>query len=224
MWRFSTRPTRLKRSPASTLACKSPAWASISGWRDCTTNVRGKGLLGFKKLDAAIDQLKRTRDAADDFFARIEDWYHRQPANFNGRVRNPIRHARDPARGAAQGWPRPFTRVRQEFEQPEERIELDAADMRCRALADEISAWLRQAESDNVYWVELEEQVADVESSSPRHRWMWDRSYAACCSTEVPTCVLTSATLCVGSPPKFDFIKSRLGFDRRRDAGAGQPF
>ena len=35
-------------------------------------------------------------------------------------------------------------------------------------------------------------------------------------SSEVPTCVLTSATLCVGSPPRFDFIQSRLGLDRPR--------
>ena len=110
----------------------------------------------------------------------------------------------------------------QKFEQPEERIELDAAEMRCRALADEISAWLRQAESDNVYWVELENKSrtriklasAPLDVGPKLRSVLFDR---------VPTCVLTSATLCVGSPPKFDFIKSRLGLDLRRDPRPGQP-
>ena len=52
-----------------------------------------KGLLAVHKLDEAIQQVQRTRMAADDFFDRIADWYQRQPPGFNGRVRKPI------------GWP-----------------------------------------------------------------------------------------------------------------------
>ena len=40
----------------------------------------------------------------------------------------------------------------------------------------------------------------------------------------VPTCVLTSATVCVGSPPKFDFIKSRLGLTGADSLALGSPF
>ena len=40
----------------------------------------------------------------------------------------------------------------------------------------------------------------------------------------VPTCVLTSATVCVGSPPKFDFIKSRLGLTCAESLALGSPF
>jgi ATP-dependent DNA helicase DinG len=182
----------------------------------------GKGLLGFKKLDAAINQLKRARDAADDFFARIEDWHHRQPASFNGRVRIPL--------SMAEILPEELRRLAsaihegaQKFEQPEERIELDAADARCRALADEISAWLRQAESDNVYWIELENKSrtriklasAPLDVGPKLRSMLFDR---------VPTCVLTSATLCVGAPPKFDFIKSRLGLTCAVTLALGSPF
>jgi ATP-dependent DNA helicase DinG len=182
----------------------------------------GKGLLGFKKLDAAINQLKRARDAADDFFARIEDWHHRQPASFNGRVRIPL--------SMAEILPEELRRLAsaihegaQKFEQPEERIELDAADSRCRALADEISAWLRQAESDNVYWIELENKSrtriklasAPLDVGPKLRSMLFDR---------VPTCVLTSATLCVGAPPKFDFIKSRLGLTCAVTLALGSPF
>jgi ATP-dependent DNA helicase DinG len=111
----------------------------------------------------------------------------------------------------------------QKFEQQEERIELDAANMRCRALADEISAWLRQAEAANVYWVELENKSrtriklasAPLDVGPKLRSMLFDR---------VPTCVLTSATICVGSPPKFDFIKSRLGLTCAESLALGSPF
>src|SRR5262249_50928647 len=40
----------------------------------------------------------------------------------------------------------------------------------------------------------------------------------------VPTCVLTSATLCVSSPPQFDFLKTRLGLTRAETLQLGSPF
>ena len=43
------------------------------------------------------------------------------------------------------------------------------------------------------------------------------------CSSTVPTCVLTSATMSVGTPPRFDFIQSRMGLTQCRDAGPWQP-
>jgi ATP-dependent DNA helicase DinG len=181
-----------------------------------------KGLLGFKKLDAAINQLKRAREAADDFFGRIEDWYYRQPQNFNGRVRSPI--------SIPEILPEELRRLAsaihegaQKFEQQEERIELDAANTRCRALADEISAWLRQVEAANVYWVELENKSrtrirlasAPLDVGPKLRSMLFER---------VPTCVLTSATICVGSPPKFEFIKSRLGLTCAESLALGSPF
>jgi ATP-dependent DNA helicase DinG len=182
----------------------------------------GKGLLGFKKLDAAINQLRRARDAAEDFFARIEDWYRRQPASFNGRVRAPL--------GLPEILPEELRRLAtaiqegaQKFEHPEERIELDAADLRCRALANDISAWLQQAEADNVYWVELENKSrtriklasAPLDVGPKLRSVLFDK---------VRTCILTSATLCVGSPPKFEFIKSRLGLTQAETLALGSPF
>ena len=181
-----------------------------------------RGLLAFKKLESAINQLRRTRDAADDFFARIEDWYRRQPASFNGRVRRPLgmpeilsEELRRLASAIHEGA--------QQFERPEERIELDAAEMRCRALANEIAAWLKQDESDAVYWIELENKSrtriklasAPLDVGPNLRTVLFDK---------VPTCVLTSATLCVGSPPKFDFLKSRLGLTCAENVALGSPF
>jgi ATP-dependent DNA helicase DinG len=181
-----------------------------------------KGLLAFKKLKSAIDQLRRTRLAADEFFSSIEDWYRRQPANFNGRVRAPI--------GLPEILPEELKRLASaihegamKFESPEERIELDAAELRCRALANEISEWLTQANSESVFWVELERKgrtriklaSAPLDVGPTLRKALFDK---------VPTCVLTSATLCVGSPPRFDFLKSRLGLTRAETLVLGSPF
>jgi ATP-dependent DNA helicase DinG len=182
----------------------------------------GKGLLVFKRLDAAIRQVKVAREAAEYFFGLIEDWYHRQPPNFNGRARAPI--------GLPETLPEELRRLASaikegaaRYEQPEERIELDAAELRCRALSNEISAWIRHAQTDHVYWVELENKTrvriklasAPMDVGPTLRSVLFDR---------VPTCVLTSATLCVGSPPKFDFIKSRLGLTSCESLALGSPF
>jgi ATP-dependent DNA helicase DinG len=42
--------------------------------------------------------------------------------------------------------------------------------------------------------------------------------------SEVASCVLTSATLCVGSPPSFDFVRTRLGLAEAETLAVGSPF
>ncbi len=105
-----------------------------------------KGLLGVHNLKEAIQQLQRTRMAADDFFDRVAEWHQRHHAGFNGRVREPI------------GWPETVCEELRKLstaigegakpiERPEHRVELVAAEERCRALADQISTWIRQSTS-----------------------------------------------------------------------------
>ncbi len=181
-----------------------------------------KGLLGVYRLDAAIDQVQRARMTAEDFFARIEDWYYRQPAGFNGRVRSPL--------GVPEILPEELRKLASaiqqgamQIEQPEKRIELEAAELRCRSLAMEISGWLEHHEKESVYWVEIVNKTrsriklasAPLDVGPSLRRLLFDR---------VPTCVLTSATLCVGSPPKFNFIKSRLGLTSSEELALGSPF
>ena len=87
--------------------------------------------------------MRTARTAAQDFFERIADWYHRQPEGFNGRVRKPI--------GCPETFRKKLRKVgtaiatgASQIKDETQRIELDAAEKRCRSLAGEISAWLRQ--------------------------------------------------------------------------------
>ena len=183
-----------------------------------------KGLLASHKLDGAMQQVQRTRTAAEDFFDRIADWYQRQPAGFNGRVRQPpgwseflCEELRRLATAIDQG-----TR-RLGIEKPEDKIELIAAEDRCRSLADQIAHWMRQSAEGAVYWVEMENRTrrrirlaaAPLDVGPALRNLLF---------TEVPTCVLTSATLCVGSPPRFDFIRARIGLTAAETLALGSPF
>jgi ATP-dependent DNA helicase DinG len=182
----------------------------------------GKGLLAHHKLDDAIRNARSARTAADDFFDRIVDWHQRQPSGFNGRVRKPIdcpEFLSEELRKLATA----IGNAAKQIEPATQRIELTAAELRCRALADEISTWICQKAAESVYWVELENQTrrrvrlaaAPLDVAPSLRAQLFDR---------VPTCILTSATLCVGSPPRFDFIRSRIGLATAEALALGSPF
>jgi ATP-dependent DNA helicase DinG len=184
----------------------------------------GRGVLAAhaKHLDEAIKQAQRTRDAAEDFFNRAATWHQGQPNGFNGRLRQPA------------GWSEYFSeelrrlagaidRGAKAIEKPEDRIELTAAEERCRSLAEQVSSWIRQSAEDAVYWVEVEQKTrlrvrlaaAPLDVAASLRNLLF---------TEVDTCVMTSATLCVGSPPKFDFFQARIGLTAAETLALGSPF
>jgi ATP-dependent DNA helicase DinG len=181
-----------------------------------------KGLLGIHKLREAIEQLTITRYTAADFFDQVAEWFQRQPAGFNGRLRAPI--------GLSDTFPEQLRRLAVlieegagKVEKREDRIELTAARERLDTLAGEISGWLSQKSPDAVYWIELETKgrprvylaAAPLDVGPSLRRLLFE---------SVKTCVLTSATLCVSSPPSFDFVKSRLGLTSGETLALGSPF
>jgi ATP-dependent DNA helicase DinG len=182
----------------------------------------GKGLLKYHKLEEAIRKVGLARLAADDFFDRIADWFEDHSAGFNGRVRKPIEcplTLAEELRKLATA----IAEAANQIENPAERIELSAAELRCRSLASEISEWIGQTSADTVYWVEVEHKTrrrvrlasAPLDVGPRLKALLFDK---------VPTCILTSATLCVGSPPSFDFVQSRLGLKVAATLALGSPF
>ena len=90
-------------------------------------------------------------------------------------------------------------------------------------MADQVASWMRQSAEDAVYWVEVEQKTrlrvrlaaAPLDVGPSLRNLLF---------TEVPTCVLTSATLCVGSPPRFDFFRARIGLTAAETLALGSPF
>ncbi len=181
-----------------------------------------RGLLTHYGLAKAIAQVRKVRTAADDFFEAVSQWKARRGSGDNGRVRRPI-----PVSDAlAEELRRLGTAIddgAEDIEEAEHRVELNAASDRCDVLAAQVQSWVKQSVEQQVYWVELEERPrrriklasAPLDVGPTLRRALFDR---------VPTCVLTSATLCVGSPPKFDFLKARLGLTKAETLALGSPF
>ncbi len=181
-----------------------------------------KGLLAYHQLDDAIEQAQRTRNTADEFFDNVAGWQARKGSS-NGRLRSPSglpdtlgEELRKLASAIDQGI--------EDIEEEEQRVELIAASERCEGLANSLSSWLEQDVADSVYWIEQEGgsprrritlACAPLDIGPTLRRDLFDR---------VPTCILTSATLSVGSPPGFTFAKSRIGLTKCESLQLGSPF
>jgi ATP-dependent DNA helicase DinG len=113
----------------------------------------------------------------------------------------------------------------EDIEEEEQRVELIAASERCEVLANSLSSWLAQDAADSVYWIENEAgsqgrrrvtlACAPLDIGPILRRDLFDR---------VPTCILTSATMAVGSPPGFTFAKTRVGLTKCETLQLGSPF
>jgi ATP-dependent DNA helicase DinG len=181
-----------------------------------------KGLLAFHEMGEAIEQAHRAIRASESFFEMVATWQGRKGSS-NGRLRAPSglpdtlgQELRKLAASIDQGV--------EEIEEEDQRVELIAASERCEALADSLTSWLEQDSADSVYWIDQEANsqrrritlaCAPLDIGPTLRRDLFDR---------VPTCILTSATLSVGSPPGFTFAKSRIGLTKCESLQLGSPF
>ncbi|MDR3621659.1 MAG: helicase C-terminal domain-containing protein [Paludisphaera borealis] len=181
-----------------------------------------KGTLVYHHMLEAIEQVRRVRTASEDFFEVVAQWHAKQGSSGNGRVRKPI----DLSAALAEELRKlgnAIDRGSEDVAELDTRIELSSAAERCEGLADQVQSWVRQSAEQQVYWVESENKgrrrirlaSAPLDVGPTLRKTLFE---------QVPTCVLTSATLCVGSPPKFDFLKSRLGLTRAETLALGSPF
>jgi ATP-dependent DNA helicase DinG len=180
-----------------------------------------RGLLVYHRLDDAIHQVQRARFAARDFFERVADWQDRHGAA-NGRLRQAVDWP-DTLLEEVRKLASAIGRGAETVDGEEQRIELTAAQGRCDALAASLETWQRQSAAGSVYWIETGEgarsrvalAAAPLDVGPSLRRELFEK---------VPTCVLTSATLSVGTPPRFDFLKERIGLNRCESLQLGSPF
>lgn len=180
-----------------------------------------KGLLVYHRLDRAMRQVQLARTASEAFFEGVARWQGGH-GSANGRLRRPVEVAdilgeelRKLASAIGQGA--------DEVEEETEQVELIAAQERCERLAASLAYWLEQGDAEGVYWVECEETIrrritlacAPLEVGPVLRRDLF---------AKVSTCILTSATLCAGSVPGFEFAKTRLGLTACGTLQLGSPF
>jgi ATP-dependent DNA helicase DinG len=188
----------------------------------------GRGLLAFYGTRDALNQVHATRVGLEQFFANIANWLLGQ-ARSGGRggsesLRVSAPHiVADPLSEDLRKLASCLDECANQRPTEEEKIELVAAATRCRGLAQCLTQWLTQELPGQVYWIEsttgrsprLQLASAPIEIGPALREQLY---------SQVPTVVMTSATLSAGGRSGFGHFQQRLGLEDCVTLHLGSPF
>jgi ATP-dependent DNA helicase DinG len=180
-----------------------------------------RGLTVFHHLVEVERLVESARAAAAQFFDVIAAWQQAK-AGLATRVREPLA-VDDVLSPELDALARALKIAADGIPIEAQRLEVTAAQGRCLALAEGVRTWMAQREQGQVYWVEIEQgrrrrvslNAAPIDIGPLLARELY---------AQVPSCILTSATLCVGREGAFDFFRERLGLEECRTLELGSPF
>jgi ATP-dependent DNA helicase DinG len=195
---------------------------------------RAHGLFTLYGDNLALRKVLEARAAADEFFGLVLAWRSAQqprrpnpsrpagPSPESLRVRQPgiVPDILSPELAELAGLAQ---QIAEGVKAEEEKIELTAAALRCHALAVALKSWLGQELAGQVYWMdaggERGQRVSLASAPIEVGPVLRDQLYS-----QVPTVVLTSATLSTGGRAGFDLFKKRLGLEGCDTLLLGSPF
>jgi ATP-dependent DNA helicase DinG len=182
-----------------------------------------KGLLANYEMYDLQRLVERCRITSDEFFADLLDWQE-DKAPANGRVTAPL-EIKNPLSGELQKLAREVKRVGSAQKEETDKQDYIAAHDRLIALAGELNSWHRQQLAGGVYWVEayktrrgvprLSLMAAPIDVGPVLREQLF---------TQVPTAILTSATLAIGKNDSFDFFRDRIGLVKSNTLRLDSPF
>ncbi len=179
-----------------------------------------RGLLVVHSLQDAQRQVQRVRTISQNYFFAVDDW-SRRFCKSNGRLDRPV----DVSNDLSYELRRLGTMILQAAERvlsESDQVELTSAAKKCQLLSDSITAWAEQKADDSVFWVErsgtqkqrMSLMSAPIEVGPILREHLFN---------EVPSVILASATLAIGSSD-FRFFRSRVGLTEGSDVRLGSPF
>ena len=190
-----------------------------------------RGLLSWLGDEDALRQVEITRNAADEFFNGVLNWMLRQPRPSG---RNAPRQAADSVRVRQPGivpdnlseeFKKLASRVNvlAENMDDDQKIEFTSLSGRALRLAEGVKEWLGQELPGQVYWIDaaagrnprVELVSAPIEVGPALEEQLY---------SQVPTVVMTSATLSTGGKSGFRHVQGRLGLDGCDALQLGSPF
>jgi ATP-dependent DNA helicase DinG len=197
-------------------------------------NLRNaKGLLALYGSEESLEQVQVTRGAAEQLFQDVLTWLARQQRAGNRpgatvsseavRVDEPG-IVSDPLSVELLKLATLIDDCAKQRSADEEKIELTAGANRCRGLASALTQWLNQELEGQVYWVEtstgrlnprLMLASAPIEVGPALKKQLY---------SQVPTVVMTSATLSAGGRAGFSHFQERLGLEGCVTHQLGSPF
>lgn len=182
-----------------------------------------KGLLADFELRDVQRLVDRCRVVADEFFADLMDWQESK-APTNGRVIEPLPN-QNRLSGELQKLAREIKRVGSMQHDETDKQDYIAAHDRLIGLSGELNAWHRQQLADAVYWLEsyksrrglprLSLLASPIDVGPVLREQLFH---------QVPSVILTSATLGAGKSESFEFFRDRIGLVKSDTLKLDSPF
>jgi ATP-dependent DNA helicase DinG len=186
------------------------------------------GLLSLYGDNSTWMQVDRCRDANEQFFISVAGWREEERRrerkttgdSFRVRRQDIVDNVLSPELVKLGNA---IDRIIENTKDEEVKVELEAAATRCQQLAQMLEEWLKQQRQGQVYWIEGNHAPgkrftlasAPIEVGPLLRQLLWQ---------QVPTAVLTSATLSVGGRTGFGLFQERLGLGESRTQLLGSPF
>ncbi len=207
-----------------------------SGQIDYTLNKlyndkTNKGLLVHHENRVAQNLVTRCRIAAEDMFGEIDQWawHHRGGQDATGgrgesvRVKTP-EIVKNPLSPVLEELSQAVHQMGEKFKKPADKQDFNSNADRLAIMAAQIEKWRLQQMEGGVYWIETVQNrygrsrtnlmAAPIDIGPELRENLFNK---------VDTCILTSATLAVGSR-SFDFFQQRLGLTQANSLKLGSPF
>ena len=186
-----------------------------------------KGLLVHHNMGQQQHMVVRCRHLADDFFNSIMVWADQngpsKGRSTNIRVRKPSIVA-NPLSDPMKDLSKEIVEFAESVDKPADKQDLLSAADRLVALSGQIESWRLQDMDGGVYWIEssvnrygkqnVSLMAAPIDVGPVLRKHLFNKT---------ESCVLTSATLAVGSQ-SFEFFRNRLGLTKAESLKLGSPF
>ncbi|MBX3423111.1 MAG: helicase [Pirellulaceae bacterium] len=184
--------------------------------------MTGKGLFAALDLDRLCELVNQTQMGVDQFVFDLDQWMGADGSS-SRRVRkqNIVGNALSDQFMviAAQ-----LIRLADNAEDPARHKDLTSAAERLQSLATNLKTWLSQSQPELVYWLErstlrsglkMELHAAPVDISTQLREMLFQ---------QVPSVIMTSATVSTGREDGFQFFQSRVGAAGSQSLQLGSPF
>lgn len=182
----------------------------------------GKGLFPALRLESLTELVNRAHTLMDQLAFDLDQCMNRDEPHCrvreSGIAPNLISDVLDEIRGH-------LSRRADQAEDASRRQDLSSAAGRLESLANHIRAWLRQSEEGFVYWLErvvtrrgdlrMEMHAAPIDISTRMREMLFQ---------QVPSVVMTSATVSTGREGGFEFFQSQIGATGSLTKRLGSPF
>ncbi|AMV33092.1 putative ATP-dependent helicase DinG [Pirellula sp. SH-Sr6A] len=186
-----------------------------------------KGILSALGLKQLTRETYRCMESLDALSEDLLSWLANS-ASGNGRVYDLLEVQTDlPV--LLQSLSEQLERFGQDLKNANDRLELMSASKRLTALANTLDQWLKQKETDAVYWLEKSESRSQFGRGSVRITLRSSpidisKHLKTALFDKVRTVVLTSATLSTGKSQGFQFFQKRIGALKAAALQVGSPF